>query len=72
MRFFRSASTALTTSFSLFCLSSILIAACGTSAPTPSRGKVDTVVAVTFAAMTAPSPTFVREGFQYQQRHSFR
>ncbi len=44
---------------SLLCLTSLLIASCGAPAETPSPGEVQTVVAVTFAAMTdsAATPT---------------
>jgi SH3-like domain-containing protein len=35
----------------------VLIASCTSAAPTPSAGEVQTVVAVTFAAMTLAAPT---------------
>lgn len=42
---------------SLLCLTSILIASCGAPAETASPGEVQTVVAVTIAAMTRSAPT---------------
>ena len=43
--------------FSLLLIASILIASCGGAAVPPSQGEVQTVVAVTFAAMTESAPT---------------
>ncbi len=48
-------------SFSLLCLASILIAACAPAVSTASPGEVETIVAVTFAAMTASAPTSAPE-----------
>jgi uncharacterized protein YraI len=53
MRFFRT--------FDLLCLASIVIASCAPAEPTASPGDVETVVAVTFAAMTESAPTSAPE-----------
>lgn len=45
---------------SLFCLAPIVLAACAAE-PTASPGEVETVVAVTFAAMTESAPTSAPE-----------
>ncbi len=47
--------------FSLFSLASILVASCAPAAPTTTAGDVQTVVAVTFAAMSESAPTSAPE-----------
>lgn len=50
-----------THTFSLLCLASIFFASCAPAEPTASPSDVETVVAVTFAAMTGSAPTSAPE-----------